>query len=349
MEKLLILALAAALFVGETAFGANRFDFLFSWGYVKDEASARAFSEIGVTDVLARGRDGFAAARRFGLKPYCLYTPVGPHKQILREDEQKHFDFINASDCRERLSKEDLRKLQDERRAAAAARFGGEPVAAMDTCATLIDCFLSDTNCVMAKAKIDKMLAENPDADGIAFDYIGYTNLRSCECCDCKSRLVAFLKSEGLENGEYARNLFYRTSLVSYINALVNHVPSARPGTKVTIHLYPVFLPDPIYGKDLRADTIQETVAWYFQWPDEKIADYTRQIGIGARQSSSASVPFVGVNATPGKALAFKSPERLEAELRILLEAGGRRLGVCNGGDMIKPGYREVFIKYCRK
>ena len=29
--------------------------------------------------------------------------------------------------------------------------------------------------------------------------------------------------------------------------------------------------------------------------------------------------------------------------------AGGRRLGVCSGGDMLKPGYREVFMKYCRR
>ena len=33
----------------------------------------------------------------------------------------------------------------------------------------------------------------------------------------------------------------------------------------------------------------------------------------------------------------------------IILAAGGRRLGVCNGGDMVKPGYREVFMKYCQK
>ena len=39
----------------------------------------------------------------------------------------------------------------------------------------------------------------------------------------------------------------------------------------------------------------------------------------------------------------------LEEELRIILAAGGRRLGVCNGGDMLKPGYREVFMKYCRR
>ena len=147
---------------------------------------------------------------------------------------------------------------------------------------------------------------------------------------------------------EAVRNRFFRMALVTYINTLVDHVRSVRPGVKVTMHLYPAFMPDPIYGKDLKADTIQETVAWYFQWPDEKIADYTRRINADMHRQGSVSVPFVGLNATPGRALAFKTPERLEAELRIILAAGGRRLGVCNGGDMVKPGYREVFMKYCR-
>ena len=47
--------------------------------------------------------------------------------------------------------------------------------------------------------------------------------------------------------------------------------------------------------------------------------------------------------------LAYKSPEQLEAELRVILAVGGRTLMVCNGHDMIKPGYFEVFRKYCGK
>ena len=342
-----ILSLACLLAMPSNA--ADRFEFVFSWGRVSDEATARAFAEIGVTDVVAGGRTGFAAAKKHGLVPYCTFTPIGPHKQVLRDDEQRHLDFINASDLRGRLSKDEHGKVRNERKIAARCQFGGEPVTTPDLCPHLIDCFLSDENCAMAKAKIDKTLAANPDAAGIAFDYIGYTNFRSCECGDCKARLAAYLKKEGLSEDEAVRNRFFRASLVAYINTLVDYVRSVRPGIKVTMHIYPAFMPDPLYGKDLKADTIQETVAWYFQWPDEKIADYTRRINADVHVQGSVSVPFVGLNATPGRALAFKTPERLEAELRIILAAGGRRLGVCNGGDMVKPGYREVFMKYCRK
>ena len=344
--KLKMLLSAACLTVG-ASFAAEKFEFLYSWGRVKDEASARAYAEIGVTDIAASGREGFAAARKYGLVPYCSFAPVGPHKQVLRSEEQRYFDFINATDLEGRLSKGELYKAREERLKAARCRFGGEPDAALDLCPQLISCFLSDTNCVMAKARLDMTLAANPDAGGISFDYIGFTNFRSCECDDCKARLDAFLKREGLEESEAARNRFFRESLVSYINTLVDYVHGVRPGIKVTIHLYPVFMPDPLYGRDIKADTVQETVAWYFQWPDGKVADYTRRVCAAGRPAGSVGVPFVGLNANPGRALAWKSPERLEAELCMILAAGGRRLGVCNGDDMIKPGYREVFMKYC--
>lgn len=340
--------LPLAFLLAANANAADRFEFLFAWGHVTDEASAKAFADIGVTDVTA-GKAGFAAARKFGLVPYVTFWPHGPHKQVLRDEEQRHLDFINASDLRGRLTRDEIDKLQNERRIAAKCQFGGEPAASPDLCPQLIACFLSDTNCAMSKAALDKKLAENPDAGGIAFDYIGYTNFRSCECDDCKAKLAAYLQKTGQEENEASRNRFFREALVTYINTLVDHVRSVRPDMKVSMHLYPVFLPDPLYGKDLKADTIQETVAWYFQWPDEKIADYTRRIETAEHRPGSVSVPFVGLSATPGRALAYKSPERLEAELRIILAAGGRRLGVCNGRDMVKPGYREVFMKYCRR
>lgn len=341
--------LSCAVLLSASVAAGGGFDFLFSWGRVVDDETARAYAEIGVTDICARGRDGFAAAKRHGLVPYCSYTPVGPHKQVLREDEQRRLDFINAADLEGKASKEDIRRVCDERRIAAGFRYGGEPEGGPALCATRIACFLSDTNCVMAKATLAKTLAKNPGAEGIAFDFIGYTNMRSCECEDCKRRLAAFLAKEGLAENEENRNRFFRTSLLGYINALVDYVRGVRPGIKVTIHLYPAFVPDPVYGGDIKADTVQETVAWYFQWPDAKIADYTRRVSAGEHQPGSVRVPFVGLESTPGKSLASKTPERLEEELRIILAAGGRRLGVCNGGDMLKPGYREVFMKYCRR
>lgn len=316
------------------------FDFVFCWGSVKDEATARAYAEVGVTDVFASGERAVAAAKKFGLRPYCGFFPSGPSKQVLRADEQRYFDYINARELTEKLPKDELARTVAERQKGSRCQFGGEPVEDMDTCPELISCFLSDTNCVMAKARMKKTLDANPLAEGIAFDYIGFTNLHSCECDGCQARQEA----SGLDP-----DTFFREALVSYVNTLVDYAKSLRPGIKVAIHLYPAFRPDPLYGRLLKADYIEETVAWYFQWPDGKISDYTQKILSAAHLPGTRSVPFVGLNATPSGALAYKSPERLDAELKLILAAGAHELSVCNGPDMIKPGYREVFRKYCHR
>ena len=325
----------------------GHFESVFAWGGVKDDESARACAQIGVTDVTYHETNALVAARKYGLRTYCMFGPCGYNEQGLAPQERRHFDYINAEDLRrQKVSWETLSKARGERQAAAKCQFGGEPVTAPDICPAMIPCFLSDTNCVKSFAALAKTLEANPEADGVAFDYIGYVNLHSCECDGCRGRLSAWLKENGLEDNEANRNRFFRDGLVNYVNALVDEAKRIRPGIKVAIHLYPVFLPDPLYGRDLKADFIQETVAWYFAWPEEKIVDYTKRILYAKHRPGSVSVPFVGLNATPGSALASKTPERLESELKIILANGGTCLAVCAGGDMLKPGYREVMMKY---
>ena len=339
--------LALSLVTALAAASAERFEAVFSWGCVTDEDTARAYAEVGVTDVFYRGADGLAAAKKHGLRAYCGFGPQGNGLQVLTPEQKKRFDYICAADLRDRnLSGAELGKIVNERRAAVKCRFGGEPVADVDVCPESVPCFLGDANCAKSFAELAKTLEANPEADGIAFDYIGYVNLRSCECDGCRARLATWLKERGLEENEANRDKFFREGLVGYINALVAEAKRIRPGIKVAIHLYPVFLPDPLYGKDVSADYVQETAAWYFPWPEEKIADYTRKIVSAERCPDSVGVPFVGLNVNPGTALEVKTPERLESELKLILANGGDRLAVCNGGDMLKPGYREVFMKY---
>lgn len=326
---------------------AERFGFVFSWGCVSNEEDARAYAAIGVTDIFAKGAEGHAAAKRHGLRTYCGFGPHGNGRQGLTPEQQKHFDYLSATDLRkQKMNGKELDTIVNARLGTAKCQFGGEPVSSPDLCPDLIDCFLGDTDCVKSFGALEKTLMENQEADGIAFDYIGYTNLRSCECDGCKARLAAWLAENGLEENEVSRNRFFREGLVNYINALVTEAKRIRPGIKVAIHLYPAFLPDPLYGKDLKADYVQETVAWYFAWPEEKIADYTRKILSSRHYPGSVSVPFVGLNADSHSPLPMKTPERLEAELRLILANGGNSLAVCNGGDMLKPGYREIFMKY---
>lgn len=336
------------LMVGSVVAG-KRFESLFSWGTVKDDARARAYAEIGVTDVFARGPEGFAAAKKYGMRAYCSFFPCGRNQQVVTPKEQKYLDYINVVDLWKQNAPSDERsKARVRRLAESKCQFGGEPVTSLDTCPEPLPCFLSDTNGVKSVASLDKVLKDNPEADGVVFDYIGYTNLHSCECDGCKTRLKTWLEENGLEETETNRNRFFREGLVTYINALVDHVKRVRPEVKVSLHLYPAFLPDPLYGKDLKADFIQETVAWYFPWPETKIADYTRKILESRHLPGSVSMPFVGLEANPESVLPLKTPERLEAEMKLILANGGTSLAVCNGDDMLKPGYDELFRKYTK-
>ena len=88
-----------------------------------------------------------------------------------------------------------------------------------------------------------------------------------------------------------------------------------------------------------------------FQWPLDKVTNYTKYVLKYEKKhhSNSEGIPFVGLNARQGEALAYKSPEQLEAVLQTILAASGRILLVCNGHDMIKPGFYEVYRKYCGK
>ena len=330
-----------------SACAGGRFERILSWGLAGTEEAVRVHAEIGVTDLRVRGGKAIAAARACGIRPYCrqAFLPCGKHLQVMSSDERERFDFLMGRDL-QGLPEDERTKRLDARRRECQCRFGGEPEVPMDFCLTDLQCFTSDVGLVLSRARLDEILAANPEAEGICFDGIGYANLHSCECEDCKSALATYLSRNALADTEESRNGFYLEALVAYANAMVDYVRSRRPGVKVAIHLWPTFRPKPLYGSMIRADYVEETVAWYFPWEKAKIAEYVRRVCGAKRPQGSQGVPFVGLNATPGKALAFKSPERLEDELRQILATGGKTLSVCNGQDMLKPGYREVFAKF---
>lgn len=330
-----------------SACAGEHFERILSWGIAGTEEAVRIYAEIGVTDLRVRGGKAIAAARACGIRPYCqqAFLPCGTRLQAMSSAERERFDFLMGRDLQD-LPKDERTKRLDVRRSECRCRFGGEPEAPLDCCPTDLKCFTGDVGLALSKARVDEILAANPEAEGICFDGIGYANLHSCECEDCKSALSTYLSQNALADTEENRNRFYLDAIVAYANAMVDYVHARRPGIKVAIHLWPTFRPNPLYGRLIKADYVEETVAWYFPWEKAKIAEYVRQVCGVKRPQGSQGVPFVGLNATPGEALAFKSPERLEDELRQILAAGGRTLSVCNGPDMLKPGYREVFRKF---
>jgi hypothetical protein len=120
---------------------------------------------------------------------------------------------------------------------------------------------------------------------------------------------------------------------------LAAYVRQIRPKAKLATHVYPVFLPEPLYGNRLDVDYCCQTVAWFFQpyWTEQKVREYTRTVvGEQSRHHPRArGIPFVGVYV--GRPYADKSPERLAEELRLIWEAGGTSsLSVCSFDEFVE-------------
>ena len=322
---------------------------VFSWGMLTDDDTAKRFKEIGVTDIRVANQEQLARARKYGMTPYCgTFVACGPHRQIMTPEEEKHFSYINGHDLID-LDRAARKVVLHDRRLEMQHRYGGEPVAALDTLnSTRIHCFNSDEGYRLSKKAIDAICSRVDGVQGIFFDYIGYTNFRGCYCANCLAAYQSYLAKSGAADTQKQKQIFYRDRLVTYYNDMIDYVKSRHPDFRVVVHVYPTFLPEPLYGNRLKADFCGQTVAWYFPWSTEKIAEHTQ---ITVRDQNKyfkgvRGVPFVGLNQRPGS-LWIKDASTLEAELRTILSAGGDMLMVCNGKDMIKPGIYDVFRKYC--
>ena len=182
-------------------------------------------------------------------------------------------------------------------------------------------------------------------------DYIGYMNHHGCYCENCLAKYKKYLADKHLEDTTENRNDFYLEQLVGYYNHVIDYVKKQRPEFKIVIHAYPDFKPLPLYGNLVKADYCGQTVAWYFQWPEEKIQYYTKFVTEHAKDyyPHVEGIPFQGVNTNSNISLGYKTPADVEREIRQILAAGGKTLMVCDGPSIIEPGYFDVFKKYCGK
>lgn len=345
-----------ALFVGcvREEQESPRFHRVFCWGTPSSEEVARKYAEIGVTDIRVNSKKSFDLAVKYGMTPYCgVFTPAGPYTQVMSEEEKKYHACISGQDLPKNIARAERNKITDKRCVEKGFLFGGETEkGVMNVMAHRIACFNSDENYSLSKKRLDRILdSAVPGVKGIYFDGISYMNQRGCFCAKCLADCKKFLAEKRLADTEENRDLFYREVLVKYYNDMIDYVKSKRPDFKVMAHLWPVFRPDPLFGNRTKTDYCGQTVAWYFPWPLDKVSRYTDFVLKHAKDyyANAEGIPFVGLNAAKGQALSHKTPEQLEKELQTILSAGGRTLMVCNGPDMIKPGYFEVFRKYCTK
>jgi len=149
-----------------------------------------------------------------------------------------------------------------------------------------------------------------------------------------------------------ALDQFSLETLVDFVNVLSRYARSARADAKVACHVYPVFLPEPLYGNRLDLDLCGQTAAWYFEpfWSYEKIRAYTRVICAEEKKyyARPEGVAMIGVYTQPQR-YPVKSPERLTKELEAILDGQGDRLQVCSLNDVLKdPATRQVFRRMLR-
>lgn len=226
-------------------------------------------------------------------------------------------------------------------------QFGGEPVLAHEVLIYPIICLSSPEAQKLFEPVIDG-LATVPGLAGVSFDGFGYQNYHRCYCDRCTGLLAAYQQAHPDLPPAEAANTFFRDLLVDYINTLADYVRSRRPDFKTSIHLWPVFAPQPLYGNRLKVDECGQTAAWYTLWPVEKIADYSRRIVGEAKKyhPRQEGVGMIGYYDRPGQ-FPVKDAARIDLEIKTMLANGCRHLQVCSTLDVVKnQAIAEVFRKY---
>ncbi len=170
---------------------------------------------------------------------------------------------------------------------------------------------------------------------GIAFDYIGFRNYRCCRCDRCEESFRVWRKAHpgAPQDDGGARKAFSLRTLVGFNNELAGYIRSIAPGAKIVTHVYPVFLPEPLYGNRLDVDVCGQTAAWISDplWPKERIRQYADAI-FGEEKAycpnaeGSALVCFFG----RGPGMPERTPARLAMELQTILDVGGDRVQLCS-------------------
>lgn len=214
-------------------------------------------------------------------------------------------------------------------------QFGGEPKMTHEVLENQIVCFNNREVREIFKPIIDEIVSV-PGITGLAFDGFGYQNYHSCNCDHCKKLLAEYITQHPELSKDEAEMTFFRDTLVDYINYLADYARSKKNDIKTTIHIWPVFAPDPLYGNRLNVDYCGQTAAWYTLWPNEKIAEYSRIISGESRKyhQRQQGVGMIGYYDHPGK-FPVKDANRVDMELNTMIENGCLRIQVCGAKDVI--------------
>lgn len=251
--------------------------------------------------------------------------------QVMSEDEEAALSFITAG----------------RNRYIIPYQFGGEPVMTNEVLTSRVICLNNPRARELCKSLIDDIVSV-PGLRGLAFDGFGYQDYHRCHCDRCQRLLVEYSEAHPGMSAEEAEVAFFRDTLVDCINELADHARSRRADIRTTIHVWPVFAPESLYGNRLDVDFCGQTAAWYTLWPEEKIAGYSRIIAGQAREyhERQQGVGMIGYYDRPGE-FPVKDAARVEMELGTMIENGCRRIQVCSAVDVIgNEEVSEVFRRW---
>lgn len=264
-----------------------------------------------------------------------LWTKQYPDRpvpwQIMTEDEEAARKFIMAG----------------RNQYIIPYQFGGEPKMTNEVLETKIICFNNQEARELFKPLIDEIVSV-PGIEGLAFDGFGYQNYHRCNCDHCQKLLVEYSSKHLDMSKDETEVAFFRNALVDYINHLADYARSKKEDIKTSIHIWPVFAPDPLYGNRLNIDFCGQTAAWYTLWPKEKIAEHSRIISGKAQKyhQRQQGVGMIGYYDRPGQ-FPVKDASRVDMELKTMIKNGCCIIQVCGAKDVINnKEISAVFKKY---
>ena len=342
VTKTTCFVLLTLVFLGFPAvvFGQKQFSLLTGWGGGKPEEICPKAAEIGFKEIIVWNREPeylrrlVAVAGQYGIGVYASvhlsdtkawkkrFPDAPPPMQVMSPEEEAAAKRIEA----------------DTRPGKGQYQFGGEPVNKMEVLTAEMFCFHRPEVVAFLKEEIRDALAVE-GLKGIAFDYFGYRNYRCCRCEHSMNMFEAFWKKNPQLPREAALNKFSLDTLVDFNNDLAAFARSVKPGMKVATHVYPVFLPEPLYGNRLDVDLCGQTAAWYFDpfWSNEKIGHYAQVIAGEAKEyhARSEGVALIGIHTDAKRMGPVKTPERIAGELQAILDGGCDKVQVCSMNSVL--------------
>ena len=327
---------------------------LTGWGGGKPEEIVPQAAAVGFTEIIVWNHDTNYLSRLIELgqkHDIGIYSSI--HLADVKDWQKRRKGIVPPL---QEMNKEENAALErieaDKTKDKSRYQYGGEPVQPMEVLTSQMLCFHAPEVVGFLKEQVRDILAV-PGIKGVAFDYFGYRNYRCCRCARSTAAFEAWHRQRPALSAEKALEQFSLETLVDFNNTLARYARSIRPGAKVQCHVYPVFLPEPLYGNRLDVDYCGQTAAWYFEplWSLEKTRGYSRVIfGQEKRYSQRPEgVALVGVYNKP-ELYPVKGAKRLAQELQAILDGGGDRVQVCSLNDVLKdPPTREVFKRFFKK